>query len=60
LIGVYLTKSGERLVLKLMLEYVMNVENSTLHSLTQILQNLRIKDIVGENVGTIINYLKGL
>ena len=42
-----------------MLDIVMDVDNSTLQALTKSLQNLRMKDVVGENLGTIVIYLKG-
>ena len=46
-------------MLKKMLDIVMNVDNAALHSLTEGLQNLRMKDASGENVGTVVKYLKG-
>ena len=50
---------GRPLVLKLILKYVINIDNSTKNSLTQSLQTIRMKVVAGENVGTIISYLKG-
>ena len=44
---------------KLMLDIVMEVEDSALCSLVQSLQTLRMKDIEGENVRTAVSYLKG-
>ena len=37
----------------------MNVNNSALHSLTENLQVLQMKEIPGDNVETIMSYLKG-
>ena len=42
-----------------MLDIVMDVKDSTLPSLVQRLQSLWMKDIEGENVGTVVSYLKG-
>ena len=42
-----------------MLNIVMDVENSVLSSLTEELQTLRMKDVPGGNVGTVVSYLKG-
>ena len=36
----------------------MNVDDAALRSLTENLQNLRMKDMPGENVETVISYLK--
>ena len=38
---------------------VMDVEDSALCSLTEGLQNLRMKDITWENICTVVSYLKG-
>ena len=46
-------------MLKKMLDIVMNVDDAALWSLTGGLQNLRMKDVPGENVGTVVSYLKG-
>ena len=46
-------------MLKLMLDVVMDVEDSSLRSLVQSLQTLRMKDIEGENIATVVSYLKG-
>ena len=59
LLGVTPLESGAPLVLKLMLDIVMDVNDSTLRFLTQNLQTLWMKDVPGENVGTIVSYLKG-
>jgi len=42
-----------------MLEFVMDVEDSALSSLVQSVQVLRMKDVPGENVSTVVSYLKG-
>ena len=42
-----------------MIDVVMDVNNSALRSLTESMQNLRMKDVAGENVGTVVSYLKG-
>ena len=59
LIGVSELESGGPLVLKKMLDIVMDVDDSALKSLTEALQNLRMKDVPGDNVGTVVSYLKG-
>ena len=52
-------ESGGPLTLKLMLNLVMDVDEAALRSLIQNLQLLRMKDVAGENVGTVVSYLKG-
>ena len=47
------------MVLKRMLDIIMDVDDSALRALTQSLQTLRLKDIPGENVCTAVSYLKG-
>ena len=42
-----------------MLDIVMSVDDAALRSLTEGLQSLRMKDVPGENVGTVVSYLKG-
>lgn len=37
----------------------MDMDESALRSLTEALQNLRMKDVLGENVGTVVSYMKG-
>ena len=59
LVGVSPLKVGGPLVLKLLLDIFMNGNDSALHSLTQILQTLLIKDVPDENISTIASYLKG-
>ena len=59
LVGVSTMECGGPLVLKKMLDIVMNVDDAALRSLTEGLQNLRMKDVPGENVGTVVSYLKG-
>ena len=49
---------GGPLVLKLMLDIIMDVDDSALQSLTQSLQTLRLKDVPGENVCMAVSYLK--
>jgi len=46
------------LILKLMLEIIMDVDNSDLRALTTSLQTLWFKDAPGENVCTAVSYLK--
>ena len=41
------------------LDIVMNVDDTALRLLTEGLQNLRMRDVPGENVGTVVSYLKG-
>jgi len=50
---------GGLLVLKLMLDIIMDVDDSALRKLAQSLQTLRKKDIQGKNVCTAVSYLKG-
>ena len=50
---------GGPLVLKKILEIVMDYDDLALHSLIEALQSLRMKDVPGENVGTVVSYLKG-
>jgi len=57
--GVLSLKTGGPLVLKLALDIFIDIDDSALRSLTQNLQNLRMKDLLGENVGTIVSYLEG-
>ena len=59
LVGVSELESGGLLVLKLILDVVIDVEDSSLCSLVQSLQSLRMKDIEGGNVATVVSYLKG-
>ena len=47
-------KIGGPLVLKLMLDIIMDIDDSALRALTQSLQTLRLKDIPGENVCTAV------
>ena len=44
---------------KKMIDIVMDVENSALRLLTESMQNLWMKDVAGENMGTVVNYLIG-
>jgi len=55
LVGILPLDVGGPIVLKIMLEIIMD----TLQSLTQSLQTLRMKDMAGENVGTVMSHLKG-
>ena len=59
LVGISDLEAGRPLVLKKTLDIVMDVDNSALRSLTKALQTLRVKDMAGENVGTVVSYLKG-
>lgn len=43
-----------------MLDIILDVDNSTLCALTQILQIIWLKDVPGENVCTAVSYLKGV
>ena len=60
LVGIPHMETGGPLVLKLMLDIIMNVDDSSLHLLTQSIQTLCLKDIPGENVCTTVSYLKGV
>ena len=59
LVGVSKLESGGPLVLKKTLDSIMDVDDSALRSLTEALHNFRMKDATGENVGTVVSYLKG-
>ena len=59
LVGVDAMEMGGSLVLKMMLDIIMDVDDSALRGLTQSLQTLRLKDVPGENVCTAVSYLKG-
>ena len=37
----------------------MDFDDSAIRSLTKALQNLQMKDVAGDNVGTMVSYLKG-
>ena len=52
-------ESGSPLVLKLMIDIVMDVDDSALRLLTQNLQTIQMKDVPDKHVGTIVSYLKG-
>ena len=52
-------KLGGALTLKLTLDIIMDVDDSELHALTENLQSLRMKDVAGENIETVVSYLKG-
>jgi len=52
-------KMGGPIILKIMLDVIMGVDDSALRALTESLQHVRMKDIKGENIGTIASYLKG-
>ena len=58
--GVLPTGLGGTLVLKLMLN-IINVSDNSLQVLTQsLLQTLQLKNVAGDNVSTIVIYLKGV
>ena len=59
LVGVSEMESGEPIALKKTLEFIMDVNHAALRSLTEALQNLRMNDVTGENLGTVVSYLKG-
>jgi len=59
IVGILLMESGGPLILKLMIEIIMDVNNSALHTLTTSFQNFRLKDEPGENVYKAVSYLKG-
>jgi len=52
-------ESGGHLVLKLMFDVVMDVDDSNFRALTEGIQRIRIKEIPGKNVDTLVLYLKG-
>ena len=45
--------------MKKTLELIMDVDDAALRSLTEALQMLQMKDVAGENMGTVVSYLKG-
>ena len=59
LVGVPPLESGGPLVLKLMFDVVMDVDDAALRALTEGIQKIRMKDIPGENIDTLVSYLKG-
>ena len=60
LIDVSLLELGGPLVFKLIINIVLDVEDSALRSMTQSLQTFHLKDVRGENVATVVSYLKGV
>ena len=52
-------ESGRSVVLELMLDIIMDVDDSALLDLTQILQTFRFKNVPRENVCTTLSHLKG-
>ena len=60
MVGVSALESGGPVVLKMILDVVMDIDESSLRSLTQGLQALRLKDVPGEHFGTVVSYLKGM
>jgi len=59
LVGVLPLEAGGLLNLKLMLDIIMDVDDSALRVLTENFQRLWMKDVAGENVETVVSYLKG-
>lgn len=57
--GVSALEAGGPIVLKLMLDVAMDIDDSSLRSLTQGIQTLCLKDVPEENVGTVVSNLKG-
>ena len=53
-------ENGGPLMLKPILDIVTNADDAALRSLVQSIQTIRMKDIAGENVGTVVSYLKGM
>ena len=47
-------------MLKPIFDIVTNVNDAALRLLVQSIQTIRMKDIVGEHVGTVVSYLKGV
>ena len=58
-VGISPMESGGPLILKLMLDIIMDVDNSVLRVLTTSLQTLWLKNVPGENIYTAVGYLKG-
>ena len=58
--GISRLERGVPLVLSMMLDVVMDVEDSSLQSMTERIRTVRMKDIPGKNVGIITSYLKGV
>ena len=56
MVGVNMMEMGGNLVLKLMLEIIMDINNSALRALTQSLQTLRLNYVPSENVCTTVSY----
>lgn len=60
LTGVPSMEKGVPLVFKMMFDVVMDIEDSSLWSMTDRIKTVRMKEIPGENIGTIVSYLKGV
>jgi len=60
LTGISGLERGGHMVLKMMLEVVMDVEDGSLRSMTEMIKTVRMKDIPGENMGVIASYLKAV
>ena len=52
-------ESGGPLILKLVLDIIMDADDSTLRAITTLFQTLQLKDGPGKNVCTAVSYLKG-
>ena len=59
LVGVNPMDMGVPLVLKLVIDIIMDVDDSALREITQSFQTLCLKDVPGENICTAVSYLKG-
>ena len=59
IVGVLPMESGGPLILKLVLDIIMDVDDSTLRAITTLFQTLQLKDGPGKNVCTAVSYLKG-
>jgi len=58
-VGIPPLESGGPLVLKLMFDVNINVDDLALRTLTKGIQRVRMNYIPGENVDTLVSYLKG-
>merc|ERR1740124_409077 len=59
IVGISPMESGGPLIFKLMLEIIMDADDSALRVLTKSLQTLQLKDVPGKNICTAVSYLKG-
>lgn len=60
LVGLSEMESGELIVWKKTIEFIKVFDNAALKSLIESLHNLCMKDVAGDSVGIVVNYLSGV